>query len=83
MPGENCSVPGCGINRRETFSDIGNFQIPNRKREFYEKWRKDMTSCLLKYQEVDQKFKTRLENGNAYIFEQHFNLEKDIEFRSK
>ena len=42
-----------------------------------------MTSCLLKYREVDHTCKKRLENGNVYICEQHFSLEKDIEFTSK
>lgn len=74
MPGANCSVPGCGVSRREAFSDISIFQIPNRKGEFYEKWRKDMTSCLLTYREIDQTFQKRLENGNVYICERHFNL---------
>lgn len=77
------SVQGCGVNRREAFSDIVIFQIPNRKGEFYEKWLKGMTSCLLKNREVDETFKKRSGNGNVYICELYFNLEKDIEFTSK
>ena len=35
MPGATCSVPRCGVNRREAFSDIVVFQIPNKKGKFY------------------------------------------------
>lgn len=81
MPGANCSVPGCGVNSRETFSDISIFQIPNRKGGFYEKWREDTASYPLTYREVDETFKKRLGNNNVYIYGQYFNLEKHIEFK--
>ena len=40
MPGASCSVSGCGVKRRKAFSDVGIFQIPNGKGEFYERWQK-------------------------------------------
>ena len=75
MPGASCSVSGCGVQRRKVFSDVDIFQIPNGKGEFYERWQKNITSCLLKYWEIDQTFQKRLENGNVYSCELNFNLE--------
>ena len=68
MPGDNCSVKGCGSNRRT--KGIGIFQIlaENVNKE----WRKMFLGEILKFREVDANFKRQINENNVFVCEKHF-----------
>ena len=74
MPGVNCSVNGCGSNRR--MKGIGIFQIPaeNTNKEWREKWLNE----LLKVRELDADFRRQIAENNVHTCEKHFD-KNDIE----
>lgn len=73
MPGDNCSVFGCGTSRRT--KGVG---IWKAKDEDYKKWREDWLGEITKTREVDRDFKRQVENDKVFACEKHFHSE-DIE----
>ena len=53
MPGANCAFPKCGTTRRESFSGVAIFQLPNRKTECYLQWKRAILNVLLKFRSVE------------------------------
>ena len=74
MPGDHCSVNGCGANRR--MKGIGIFQILAEKNN--KDWREKWLGELLKVRELDTNFRNQINENNVYICERHFH-ENDIE----
>ena len=74
MPGENCSVVGCGSSRRTKC--IGIFKLPSKilHKEWREKWLNEITKCRV----LDKSFKIQIENDRVYTCEKHFSPD-DIE----
>ena len=76
MPGDNCSVVGCGTCRRT--KGIGIWKLPAARNEAYRKWRKDWLNELTKYRVADKDFQRQIENDKVFTCEKHFH-ESDIE----
>ncbi|KAL9952997.1 hypothetical protein ACROYT_G040339 [Oculina patagonica] len=81
MPGDNCSVFGCGSCRR--IKGIGIWKLPATKDEAHKKWREDWLAEITRTRESDHDFKALLVNDRVFTCEKHFEAE-DIEiFHSK
>ena len=76
MPGDNCSVVGCGTCRRT--KGIGIWKLPAARNEAYRKWRKDWLNELTKYRVADKDFQRQIKNDKVFTCEKHFH-ESDIE----
>ncbi len=76
MPGENCSVYGCGTCRRT--KGIGIFKLPAAKNEEYKKWREDWLGQIVRTRVVDKSFRMQIKEDSVYTCEKHFRPE-DIE----
>lgn len=76
MPGANCSIVGCSINRRN--KNIGIFKLPKARNEDYKNWRKSWLNVITRTRVIDKSFKTQIENDNVHVCEKHFR-EEDIE----
>ena len=76
MPGDNCSVVGCGTCRRT--KGIGIWKLPAARNEAYRKWRKDWLNELTKYRVADKDFQRQIEKDKVFTCEKHFH-ESDIE----
>ncbi len=82
MVGSNCTLPGCGTSRRDSYSGIGIFRIPQRKTQDYVEWKNKTLDVVKKYRIVDGEFKRQIEAGSVYVCERHYQSE-DIEYTSK
>jgi len=82
MVGCNCAIPGCGTSRRQSYSGIGIFRIPQRKSNDYVQWKDVTLSIVKKYRVLDDDFKRQIENGNVFICERHYQ-QADVELTSK
>ena len=68
MPGENCSIVGCGTNRRN--KGISIFSLPNKKH--HGEWREEWLSRLKRFREPDPHFIELIEKNHVYTCEKHF-----------
>ena len=77
----NCCVPGCTVARTSKWQGVSIFKIPQRKNEFYSKWRKSLVDVINRYRELKPTYvKGVLEcTQKMYICEKHFD-EKDLYF---
>ena len=78
MPGANCSIFGCGTNRRHT--GVGIFRIPSGNDERSKVIRDEWIRVITKDRVVDANFRKQIESGNVYVCERHFKKE-EIECR--
>jgi hypothetical protein len=76
MPGDNCSVFGCGTCRRT--KGIGIWKLPAPRNAEYKKWRQDWLNEITKTRIVDKDFQKQIENDKVFTCENHFDP-KDIE----
>lgn len=76
MPGDNCSVVGCGTCRRT--KGIGIWKLPAARNKAYRTWRKDWLNELTKYRVADKDFQRQIKNDKVFTCEKHFH-ESDIE----
>lgn len=76
MPGENCSVFGCGTCRRT--KGIGIWKLPAARNAEYKKWREDWLNELTKTRVIDANFQQMINNDKVFTCEKHFKVE-DIE----
>ena len=73
MPGENCSIPGCGVCRgRNIYKGIAIFQIPQKKEgdAGQNKWRSDFLAKIGR--ETDADFSAQIAKNHVYACERHF-----------
>lgn len=70
----NCAFPGCPVQRIAKYKDMSLFKIPQRKNEFYTKWRKDLVDVLSRYRVMDTKLKQQIMECEKTICfcERHF-----------
>lgn len=76
MPGDNCSVFGCGTWRRT--KGIGIWKLPSARNAKYKKWREEWLSEITKTRVIDKDFQKQIDNDKVFTCEKHFKLE-DIE----
>lgn len=76
MPGDNCSVVGCGTCCRT--KGIGIWKLPAPWNNEYRKWLEDWLNELTKYQVVDKDFQRQNEADKVFTCEKYF-CESDIE----
>ncbi|XP_031550736.1 uncharacterized protein LOC116288137 [Actinia tenebrosa] len=81
MPGDNCSVVGCGTCRNS--KGISIWKLPAPRNDEYEKWRLDWLNELTKYREVDKHFQKLIDNDRVYTCEKHFGPEHIEHFQSE
>ena len=81
MVGCNCGFPECGTSRRQSYSGIGIFIIPQRKTE-EEDIALETLNVVKKYWVLDGEFKRQIESGNVFVCKRHYESE-DIEYTSK
>ena len=73
MPGENCSIPECGVCRgREAYKGIAIFQIPKiiEGDTAQNEWRSKFLAKIGR--EVDSGFRDQIAKNNVYACERHF-----------
>ena len=76
MPGDNCSVFGCGSCRRT--KGIGIWKLPSARNAEYKKWREEWLSAITKTRVIDEDFKKQIDSDKVFTCEKHFNPE-DVE----
>lgn len=76
MPGDNCSVLGCGSCRRT--KGIGIWKLPLAKDEAHRKWREEWLGEIKKTRDMDPDFREQIKKDRVYTCEKHFAPE-DIE----
>ena len=76
MPGDNCSVFGCGSCRRT--KGIGIWKLPAPLNDDFRKWREAWLNELTKYRVTDKDFQNQIDNDKILTFVKHFKPE-DIE----
>lgn len=82
MPGRNCCMPQCTVSQTSKHLGMKLYQITTRKDEFYSNWKKDILTVVSRYRVIDKIFKARIENGRAFICENHY-AEADFEVTSE
>ena len=70
MPGDNCSVFGCGTCRRT--KGIGIFKLPSPQIAEYKKWREEWLNEPTKTRVIDKNFQNQIDNGKVFTCEKHF-----------
>ena len=70
MPGDNCCIPNCGVNRR--CKGVGLFKLPSKEKQHFAEWRKSWLSAILKVRELDDDMKRQLENDSLHTCDRHF-----------
>lgn len=79
MPGENCSIYGCGTCRRPQFKGMSIFQVPEFRKgpgnEAHNKWRIDFLNEVAATRLSDAEYKTIINSNNVYACELHFSVE--------
>ena len=76
MPGENCSILGCGLVEGRKALEFGSFQ--KLKDEAHKKCRNEWLQQITRSRDVDRHFKDLVEKDRVYTCEKHFKPE-DIE----
>ena len=76
MPGDNCSVFGCGTCRRT--KGIGIWKLPSARNAEYKKWREHWLSEITKTRVIDKDFQKQIDSDKVFICEKHFKPE-DVE----
>ena len=72
MPGDNCSVNGCGVNRR--MKGMGIFKIPSA--DTNSEWRKKWLGELLRFRELDVNLRAQIKQNRVFICERHFKTDE-------
>ena len=67
MPGDNCSVFGCGTSRRH--KDVGIFQIPGIKKK---EWRARFLNAIMRTRKPDDDFKSLIPKDRVFACSRHF-----------
>ena len=70
MPGDNCSVFGCGSCRNT--KGIGIWKLPASRNDAYKQWRQQWLNELTKTREVDKDFQRLIDSDRVYTCEKHF-----------
>lgn len=70
MPGDNCSVFGCGSCRRT--KGIGIWKLPLAKDEAHRKWREEWLGEIKKTRDMDPDFREQIKKDRVYTCEKHF-----------
>ena len=76
MPGDNCSVFGCGTCRRT--KGIGIWKLPSARNAECKKWREEWLSEITKTRVIDKDFQKQIDSDKVFICEKHFKPE-DVE----
>ena len=77
MPGENCSIFGCGVCRRPKSAGVSIFRLPSKVDgdHEHEEWRNEFLAQITATRTIDKQFRQQIENGNVYACENHFKPE--------
>jgi len=70
MPGENCSIPGCGVCRNQKKWSL--FKIQTVKDEQTRQWREEVLKTILSSRELDGPLRKRIQNDKVYVCERHY-----------
>ncbi len=70
MVGANCSILGCGTNRRHTGLSI--FSLPTGKDELSAKTRNEWVRVITRNREVDKDLRRQINAGTLHVCEKHF-----------
>ena len=76
MPGENCSIPGCGVCRRPKFKGISLFKCPEEgdaKDTEQRKWREEFLGVIKTTRTPDADFCRQVKSGSIHVCQLHFN----------
>ena len=68
--GANCSIFGCGSNRRH--SGISIFSIPKGKDDLSTKTREEWVRIITRNREIDKDLRRQISAGNLHICKKHF-----------
>ena len=71
MPGGNsCVFPQCSVSQSKKYEGISLFKIPQKKCD--SSWKKEVTAVVKKYRVIDKSLRNRLEKGQVFICERHY-----------
>lgn len=73
MPGDNCTVSGCGSSRGTKGTDI--WKLPAAKDDAHKKWWDEWLKEIIGTREIDQEFHKRIEGNKVFTSERHFDPE--------
>ena len=73
MPGDKCSINGCGVCRRPKFKGISLFKLPEKGDDKQNAWRSEFLGKITATRVVDAEFRRQIENGNVHVSQLHFN----------
>ena len=70
MVGANCSIFGCGSNRRH--SGISIFSLPKGKDDLSIKTRDEWVRVITRNREIDKDLRRQINAGTLHVCEKHF-----------
>ena len=76
MPGDNCSVYGCGKIRHQAGQGI--FQVPGKKCKSKAEWRSEFLKAITKTRVVDKEFREMINNDRVFACQKHFKKPKTL-----
>ena len=81
IPGENCTIPGCSISRKD--KGISIFKVPLPNNEFSKKWSQGLINIILKYRQGDKSLNERIESHKLFVCEKHFTADQIYVYPSR
>ena len=90
MPGENCAIFGCPVNRRSKFDGLSLFKLPGlsglgfgKSDSEQKEWRDNFLSKITRDRVIDESFKKKIEKGTVHVCEKHFEPSDIIQGKGK
>ena len=80
MPGENCTIPGCSISRKDKIN-ILKLSLPNN--DVNKKWSKELIDTILKYRQRDEFLNKCIQFHKLFICERHFTVDQIYVYSSR
>lgn len=72
MPGDNCSIYGCGTSRSKKYKGVGIFKIPSGVDSFNTKWREQLLNIVTRDRVIDAGLQLQITSKRIFICQKHF-----------
>ena len=76
MPGDNCSIYGCGTSRSKKYKGVGIFKVPSGEDPFNTKWREQLIHVVTRNRVIDANLRSQINAKRIFICQRHFTDEQ-------